>query len=162
MRKTYLGVKMKKIIASFLTLLSITSSSFALETIDKSEINQIISHFTHAWNECNGQGSADFYAKDADFVNIFGITFSGKDEIESRHVAIHQGFLKESFFEVIQVKLREAKSDIVIAHVKWKVSNLHIPCKDMKEMNGIFTHVLSKTEGKWEIIASQNTPIHGQ
>ena len=150
---------MKKIMCSFLTVFSMTTSLIALEPSDSNDINQIINHFTYVWNECHGHGSADFYTNDADFVNIFGMTFSGKDEIEARHVAIHEAFLKNSTFEILNVKIRETKPDVVIAHVNWSVSNLQIPGSEMTEMQGIFTHILLKTDHQWKITASQNTPI---
>ena len=55
----------------FLSVL-IASSVFSLDTGDRDSISKIVDHFTHAWNRCEGKGSADYYAEDADFVNIFG------------------------------------------------------------------------------------------
>jgi uncharacterized protein (TIGR02246 family) len=133
------------------------SSVLALEPADEKSINQIIDHFSNAWNNHEGHGSADYYAQDADFVNIFGMAFAGKSEIESRHVKIHETFLKGSTFEVTQSRLREANPEVVIAHVYWKVSNLQKP--DFQEMKGVFTHVFLKNQNNWEITASQNTRI---
>lgn len=153
---------MKKRISFFLLIIaSISSSIFALDTSDHKAINQIIEHFTDAWNYHAGQGSADYYCQDADFVNIFGMAFAGKQEIEERHIKIHESFLKGSIFEVTDLRLREAKSDVVIGHVYWKVSNIQKPGKDpLNEiMKGVFTHVFLKNQDKWEITATQNTPI---
>lgn len=144
-----------------LIILSATSSMFALDTTDHKTINQMIEHFSNAWNYHEGHGSADYYAQDADFVNIFGMAFAGKQEIETRHIKIHEAFLKGTTFEVIDLKLREASPEIVIAHVYWKVSNIQKPGKDPlnETTKGIFTHVFFKNHGKWEIIATQNTII---
>ncbi len=122
---------MKKLFYSF--LISMSASLLALDSKDNLEIQHIVDHFTHVWNDCDGHGSADFYSQEADFVNIFGMAFSGKEEIESRHVAIHETFLKNSIFEVLHLKIREAKPDVAIVHVNWKVS---IPGKDQTEMQG--------------------------
>lgn len=148
---------MQKLVCSFLTMLAFASPIYALDSNDSNEIHQIIDHITDAWNHNQGHGFADFYAEDSDFVNIFGMVFCGKEEIEARHVAILETFLKNSIFEVINVRVREVNSDVAIAHVNWKVSNLSTPEKDIKEMNGVFTHVFLKTDGKWKITASQNT-----
>lgn len=140
---------------------STCSSLSALDTNDHKTINQIVEHFTNAWNEYAGQGSGDYYSQDADFVNIFGMAFAGKQEIEERHVQILESFLKGSIFEVTNLRFREAKPGVVIAHVYWKVSNIQKPGKDLHNemMKGIFTHVFLKNQDKWEIIATQNTPI---
>lgn len=151
----------KRISLLLLIIASISSSVSALDTSDHKAINQIIEHFTNAWNDHAGQGSADYYSQDADFVNIFGMAFSGKQEIEERHVKIHESFLKGSVFEVIDLRLREAKPGVVIAHVYWKVSNIQKPGKDpLNEiMKGVFTHVFLKNQDGWEITATQNTVL---
>lgn len=153
---------MKKYLTFFLlSILTTPFSMFALDANDHHDIKQIIEHFTNAWNYNGGQGSADYYAEDADFVNIFGTVFSGKQEIETRHIKIHETFLKGSLFEVIDLKLREAKPHVVIAHVYWEVSNVQKPGKDSlnETMRGVFTHVFLKNHGSWEITATQNTSI---
>lgn len=149
---------MKKCMNFFLLIiLTMSAPIFALDTNDHNAINQIIEHFTNAWNDHTGQGSADFYTQDADFVNIFGMAFAGQQEIEERHIKIHESFLKGSIFEVTDLRLREAKPGVVIAHVYWNVSNIQRPGNGT--MKGIFTHVLLKDQDKWEITATQNTPI---
>lgn len=148
---------MKKYLSfSLFCILSFTSL-FALDNSDRNEIDKIIEHFTHAWNNCEGKGSGDYYAQDADFVNIFGTAFAGKQEIETRHVKIHETFLKGSIFEVNETKVREAKLDVVIAQVYWKVTNIQKP--GAETMKGIFTHTFVKIDGLWEIAATQNTLI---
>lgn len=145
----------KYMVFSLLIILSMTSTMFALDANDHKMINQIIEHFSDAWNYQEGEGSADYYAQDADFVNIFGMVFAGKQEIETRHKKIHETILKGSTFEVLYLRLREAKTDVVVAHVYWKVSN--IPLNEA--MKGIFTHIFLKNNDKWEIVATQNTQI---
>ncbi|MBN9377676.1 MAG: hypothetical protein BGO14_11320 [Chlamydiales bacterium 38-26] len=148
---------MKKIVSISLFFLLSFPSIFALDTWDRNQIEKIIDHFTEAWNACEGKGSGDFYSEDADFVNIFGAAFSGKQEIEARHVKIHEAFLKGTLFEVVETKLREAMPWVVIAHVYWKVTHTQKP--EAESMKGIFTHTFVKVDGRWEIAATQNTLI---
>lgn len=130
--------------SAYLFLL-VTSSVFALDTADRNTISKIVEHFTDAWNHHEGKGSADYYAMDADFVNIFGMAFSGRQEIEDRHVQIHEGFLRGSTFKVTELKMREAKPGVVIAQVYWRVTGIQKPGAESREtMKGIFTHTLLK------------------
>ena len=85
-------------------------------------------------------------------MNIFGTAFSGKQEIEIRHVKIHEAFLRDSIFEVLDKKVREAKADVVISHVYWKVTNIQKPGPET--MKGIFSHTFIKNNGIWEITAT--------
>jgi len=148
---------MKKNVSFFLLFILSFTSLFALDTADRNAIDKIVGHFTHAWNDREGKGSGDYYAQDADFVNIFGTAFSGKQEIETRHVKIHETFLKGSIFEVVETKVREAKPEVVIAQVYWKVTNIQKP--GAETMKGIFTHTFIKNNGAWEIASTQNTLI---
>jgi uncharacterized protein (TIGR02246 family) len=148
---------MKKYLSFSLFFILSYTSLFALDNSDRNEIDRIVEHFTYAWNDCEGKGSGDYYAQDADFVNIFGTAFSGKQEIETRHVKIHETFLKGSLFEVIKTKIREAKPEVAITQVYWKVTNIQKP--GAETMKGIFTHTFVKINGIWEIAATQNTLI---
>lgn len=151
---------MRPITCAFFCLLLMTSSIFALDPSDYEKINQIIENTATAWNENDGHGFADDYSQDADFVNIFGMTFKGKEVIENRHVKILETFLKGSIYKVTNIQLREVKPDVVIGHVYWQVTNIQTPNDSHNEsMKGVFTHVFVKNLDKWEITASQNTVI---
>jgi uncharacterized protein (TIGR02246 family) len=145
---------------SFFLGLLFASSVFALDAGDRDAIHKIVGHFTNAWNQHEGRGSADHYAEDADFVNIFGTAFSGKKEIESRHVKIHEAFLKGTLFKVTDLKIREVKPGIAMVQVYWIVSGIQKPGAQAKEaMKGIFTHAFIKNNDQWEITSTQNTMI---
>ncbi len=148
---------MKKYFKLSLFFILSFNSLVALDDNERNEIDKIINHLTHAWNDCEGKGFGDYYSEDADFVNIFGTAFSGKQEIEIRHVKILETFLRGSRFEVIDTKVREAKSEVVISQVFWKVTNISSPRAE--SMKGIFTHTFIKSNGIWEITATQNTLI---
>lgn len=148
---------MKKYLSFFLFFILSFTSLFAIDSRDRNAIDKIVEHFTHAWNDCEGKGLGDYYAQDADFVNIFGTAFAGKQEIEDRHVKILGTFLKGSIFEVIEAKVREAKPEVVIAQVYWKVTNIQKPRAET--MKGILTHTFVKNKGIWEITSTQNTLI---
>jgi uncharacterized protein (TIGR02246 family) len=130
------------------------NSLFAFE---QDEIESIIQDYTHAWNLHEGRGFGANFTEDADFVNIFGDHFSGKDEIEKRHVAILQTFLKGSILEILDTRLREVQPGLVIALVRWKIQNPVSLKLDNRE--GIFTQVFIQSSSTWQITASQNTLI---
>lgn len=151
---------MKKIISSLFIVMSLASSTFAIDANDSAEINAAIEHFTNAWNLQGGRGIADHYSADADFVNPLGMVTSGKEQIEARHIKILETFMKGSIFEVVNVRLREAQPGVVIALVYWNVTSIQSEGRNYftEATNGVFTHVfLKNAEGNWEITASQNT-----
>ena len=139
------------------------SSLFALEPQDQKSIEEVVHGYVCAWNEHEGVGFGNGFTEDADFVNIIGLTFKGRAEIEDRHIKILRGFLKGSTFKVLKMDVREVQPNVVIAHVSWQVDGFRNPGSDATSpgitQDGIFTHVFIKHGEKWEIIASQNTLI---
>lgn len=145
--------KSGRLIAFFSCLLS--SSLFAITEEDKSQIKEIVAGYTTAWNENGGHGFADGFAEDADFINIFGMRFSGREEIEKRHVKILEGFLKNSILHIENIELREPTQGTVVALVHWGLTGEN----SVGISKGVFTHVLVKKGEHWEIAACQNTVI---
>ncbi len=126
----------------------------ALERADEGAIHQVIEKYTRSWNENECRGFADDFSEKADFVNIFGMKFSGKKEIEERHVKILQTIFKGSKLEILDTQLREVQPGLVIANIVWGLDGFHQPGE---RREGIFTQVFVKNQDKWEITASQNT-----
>jgi uncharacterized protein (TIGR02246 family) len=142
-----------------LCLLTMTSI-FGLEQADQEAIHGIIKSYTEAWNLRGCIGFGDGFTEDADFVNIFGMHFSGKAEIEQRHIQILKTFLKDSTMEIQDIQLREVQPGVVISLVRWKVHGFRHPsnaASTSTEREGIFTHVFINTNNQWKITASQNT-----
>ena len=110
-----------------------------------------------AWNVHGGHGFAENYSEDADFVNIYGMYFSGKPEIEERHVKILQTFLKGTNLKFEQIDLREVQPGCVIATARWDLDGVQKALNDIRK--GIFTFVFVKNQDKGEITAARNTLI---
>jgi uncharacterized protein (TIGR02246 family) len=144
-----------------LLLLGFLNAAFALEKADQSAIQQAIQSYTDSWNLRGGKGFADAFAENADFVNIFGMKFSGKEEIENRHIKIIQTFFKDSKLEILDTQLREVQPGLVIATVYWRLNGFRTPDADTNKpgeaRNGVYTQVFINSGSRWEITASQNT-----
>lgn len=135
----------------------------ALEPNDQQAIQDVIKRYTDAWNLTAGKGFGNDFTEDADFVNIFGMHFSGKAEIEERHVQILQTFLKDTTLQIADTRLREVQPGLVVALVYWTMGGdrappIH-PKLPIEVREGIFTQVFVNLDGKWQITASQNTLI---
>jgi uncharacterized protein (TIGR02246 family) len=129
------------------------SSLWALAPRDQKAIESIINGTVESWNERDCQGFGDGFAEDADFVNIFGMVFSGREEIEARHVQIMQTFLKGTQLRLLETKLREVQPGLVVALIHWSLEG------HLKIQQGVFTQVFVQGKNGWEITAAQNTLI---
>lgn len=154
---------MRKFTAVLLICLFYLGPVFGLDHADEAAIHDIIQNYTHAWNDQAGKGFGEGFAADADFVNIFGTHFSGKAEIEARHIQILKSFLKNSKLHILSTKLREVQPGLVIALVRWRADGFRQPGSDLSlpgvQREGIFTQVFVKHDHQWEIAASQNTLV---
>lgn len=132
----------------------------AIDNADRSKMEAVINGYIRAWNEYEGHGFADGYTDDADFVNIYGMHFTSKTEIEERHIRILQTFLKGSIFTALSTHFREVEPDLVLAFVHWSVEGFrsrNAPNGPGETREGIFTHVFVKQNNEWKITAAQNT-----
>jgi uncharacterized protein (TIGR02246 family) len=127
---------------------------WAIEETDRQAIEGIVAGYTQSWNQRKGHGFGDGFAEDADFVNIFGMHFAGRSEIERRHMQILETIFKGSQLEITSCTLREAQPGVVIALVRWKLASSSSTVKQ-----GIFTQLFLQSDGQWQIAASQNTLI---
>lgn len=142
----------------FLTIILPINHTIALSNLEQADIEEIIHSYAQAWNEQAGVGFAKDFSEDADFVNIYGMHFSGREEIESRHVHIMQTFLKDSKIKIENIKLREVNPGLVIALIDWSVEGFRMMHSNkVGKREGLFTQVFLFDNNKWEIIASQNT-----
>ena len=136
----------------------LTTSLFALESNDERAIRSCIEKYAHAWNEPDSHGFADDFTENADFVNIFGMHYAGKEKIQQRHNTILETFLKGTKFGTSSIELREEQTGLVIATVHWTLDGY--VQRDPKSPNikqGIFSHVFVNRDGEWKICATQNT-----
>jgi hypothetical protein len=136
---------MFKVISFFALCFSITNV-WGLDAMDKASIQAIIERYTECWNQYRCHGFANDFTEDADFVNIFGMAFSGKEEIEARHVKILQTFLKDSHLQVMDIRLREVLSGVVIGLIPWQLDGFRnpVPGSEKETKRGIFTQVFVK------------------
>lgn len=152
---------MNKFTAFCIASLCYFHGALALEQADRMAIEKTVQDYTEAWNERDCRGFGDHYSEIGDFVNIFGMKFSGRAEIEKRHVDIMKSFLKGSKMETLNMSVREVNPGLVIANVFWRVHGFRTPGSDLSSpgetREGVFTHVFVQQHGKWEITASQNT-----
>lgn len=134
---------------------------FALNECDRAAMEKVIADYTESWNVHEGKGFGKDFTEDGDFINVFGMKFTGQDEIESRHIKILQTFYKGSNLQILKTEFREVQPDIVIANVYWQLKGCRPPGPDCtspgETRDGVFTQVFVKKSEKWAITSSQNT-----
>jgi uncharacterized protein (TIGR02246 family) len=124
------------------------------------EVRTQIEALIPAWNSHDMKTFAGHFAPDADFVNVVGIWWKSRPEIEAAHVATHQTMFKASKLSGRVASVKWIRPDVAVAHMPWTLVGAKTPAGDpVPERKGILVFVVAKDAGRWTIRAAQNTDI---
>jgi uncharacterized protein (TIGR02246 family) len=126
-------------------------------TTDEQAIHDILKQLEAAWNAKDSAAFAAPFLEDANFIQIFGGQLDGRAAIEGSHRSIFDTIYKGSHANFTMRSVRFVRPDVAIvftnAHVKLPEGN---PAGDVKTRP---TMMVAKEQGKWQIVAFQNTKI---
>jgi len=143
-------------------IMGVISASVAMDkqVNDEAGVNAVVHGFEDAWNRHDMDAFAMLFATNADFVNVIGMRWVGRDAIKQRHAASHATIFKSSTLKIGDTTLRFLKTDIATARSVWTLSGITSESGEpVPTRTGILTHVLARIVGHWLIVLSQNTDI---
>ncbi len=114
------------------------------------------------------------FATDADFVNVAGVLWTGRQSIQAQHAYSHGvipadspgfsdqdrryfGIFKNSTLKFDAVDVRFLRREVAIAHVNWELLG---DDRAQNPRRGVFIFVLTRQRAGWLIAAAQNTEIN--
>jgi uncharacterized protein (TIGR02246 family) len=124
------------------------------------EVTQVVHAFAECWNRHDMNAFAELFAPDAEFVNVVGLWWKGRDEIKKAHEFMHAMMFKNSRLTITDVSVRFPVAGIAIARSRWVLEG-HVSPEGtpLPPRTGILLNVLARSWGAWLIIDSQNTDI---
>ena len=127
----------------------------------KSQIANLIDVLSESWNRHDMATYAAQFTEDADFVNVIGMHWRGRPEIEARHADVHRTIFRNSTLRTFDNSLRLLGPGIVLAHIKWEMTGHESPqgSRFPEVRHGVITGVLVEHGGHWLIAAFHNTDI---
>ena len=145
-------------------LLGIYSVGMAQKNIkSEKDIEAQIDSFITSWNKHDFSDMKNYIAEDCDFVNIKGIHWKGRENIQFAHQAYHNQFFKNTPIEKRFVTIRLLKPDVAVAHLLWHIGAFTSPSGSKQGDNDdLATIVFVKTKGKWLISAMENVEVNAQ
>jgi uncharacterized protein (TIGR02246 family) len=142
--------------------LGLTSASVAMERKinDEVGVNAVVHGFEDAWNRHDMDAFAVLFATDADFVNVIGMRWIGRDAIRQHHAASHATIFKTSTLRIGDTTVRFLKADVATSRSEWTLSGITAETGQLAPTRaGILTHLLERIDGHWLIVLTQNTDI---
>jgi uncharacterized protein (TIGR02246 family) len=126
---------------------------------DDTALTELVADVENAWNTHDMSRFAGHFAEDADFINVRGWWWHGRDEIERRHAVLHETMFGASSMSLELASTRELCPGVVLAHVRWMMSGHEFggPGETLEPRTGIWSWVVRDRQGNVEIFSSHNT-----
>jgi uncharacterized protein (TIGR02246 family) len=160
---------LKVLLVSTASLL-ITSPTWGADS-NADAVRQAVNRFAETWNRHDMEAFGALFAPDADFVNVTGQWWKGREEIQRRHAFLHgaipaetvpealprnHGIFKESTYKFDRIDVRLIGKDVAIAHGAWTMLS---DARTAEPRHGMMTFTLTQDGDHWLFSAAQNTEI---
>jgi uncharacterized protein (TIGR02246 family) len=111
-----------------------------------------------AWNTHDMAAFSGLFSADADFVNVAGWWWRGRDEIEAMHTRLHETIFSESHMEMRVLGTRQIDNAVYVVHVGWRMLRQRGGGvrQASEPRQGIWTWVV-RAGDRLEIVASHNS-----
>ncbi len=134
-----------------------------IDVVDDGTLNALVSGIEDAWNAHDMSRFAARFAPDAEFVNVAGWWWRGREEIERNHAVLHQTIFRDSTMRLELASVNQVKPGLCVAHVRWRmVGHGAGGAKQTTEPRaGIWSWVVRGRQGTIEIVSAHNTDTLG-
>jgi ketosteroid isomerase-like protein len=141
---------------------------------EAANVQKTVIGLSAAWNQHDMVAFGKLFASDAEFVNVVGQMWKGRDEIQINHAwahgtiplntsrfenaaaQAHYGIFKNSTLQFTHIDVRFLRKDIAVAHVDCELFG-DARTKDPRRT--VLLLVLSRQGSTWLIAVAQNTEI---
>ena len=124
------------------------------------EVTEVVHAFSACWNRHDVKAFARLFASDAEFVNVVGLWWHGREEIEKAHEFTHATLFQNSTLTISDVSVRLPVDNVAIARTRWVLKGHVSPDgESLPARHGILVSVLLHSPAGWSIIDSQNTDV---
>ncbi|WP_170328239.1 SgcJ/EcaC family oxidoreductase [Ruegeria arenilitoris] len=116
--------------------------------------------FAKAWMARDAKALARLFAKDADFVNVVGLWWHNRADIERAHDYGLKTFFQESEILPRRIKVRRVGENIAIIHTRWKLTGqIDKQGEKLGVRFAIMVFVAERTTDGWHVLAAHNTDV---
>lgn len=127
---------------------------------DRHAIEALGAGWQDLWNRHDMESLSLLLSEDVDFVTVLGPKgwLKGRKEWLAAHAKMHTTYFKDSIWTTKETHVKFLRPDLAVERVLWSTTGdqvRHIKHGDPRE--GLFTWIVEKRQGKWLIIAAQNT-----
>lgn len=120
---------------------------------DEETVRRVIEDIHETWNRYDQESRAALFAEDADFTNVRGTQFHGREKILQFHLTpMMRSMFAGSHSTASDIQIRFIKSDVASASCCWEMTNSKYPDGSNWDFRkGLMSILLTKENNKWLI-----------
>lgn len=123
---------------------------------DSTSVASLAERFIAAWNRHDLNAFGGLFTTDAEFVNVVGLWWRGRQQIQAAHAHSHATFFRDSVLDGEIASLKFLSDDVGLVHIRWTLSG-HLDPDGTKgtTRKGILVLTAIRSDD-WMIAAAQN------
>jgi len=139
------------------------ASANALSKEDDQAIRKTIASVEEAWNAHDMNAMGRLFTEDAEFINVVGMHWRGREDIVAAHEAYHKTSFKNHRLKTDSIKIRPLGGGHAIAVVTTTNDSFTTPAGQVvpKRQNRQ-TYVMTKGAEGWKITHGHNVPVDAE
>jgi uncharacterized protein (TIGR02246 family) len=137
-----------------------TLATAAVSTSDDRAIQALVQAWEKDWNAHDMAAMGTLITEDADFVNVAGLHWKGRQQIVQEHAERHRTNLKLSHWITHGVTIQPLSPTIALVHITWGMTgDTDFDGTPREPRDGVFSWIVEKHDTRWLIRAVQNTNV---
>jgi len=138
-------------------------SANALSKEDDQAVRTTIEGIKNSWNAHDMEAMSRLFTEDAEFINVVGMHWRGRDDIMTAHAAFHKTSFKNHHLKTDSIQTRSLGSGHAIAVVTTTNDSFTTPAGQVvpKRQNRQ-TYVLTKGAEGWKITHGHNVAVDAE
>jgi uncharacterized protein (TIGR02246 family) len=123
-------------------------------------IEEVAAAFAAAWNRHDMPALGALFSEDANFVNVVGMWWRSRAEIEAAHTHTHASIFRDSRLDIGATSVMHLRPGVAAVHATWELTGHTEPDgRPGTPRQGILLFVLTEEAEGWRIRVAQNTDI---
>ena len=116
--------------------------------------------FAEHWNNNDAAALAALFVEDADFVNVVGLWWRRRHDIERAHKYALDRYFKDAKITLQQVEVRHVTDDVATVHARWRLDGQRTPTGEAgAPRSGVMLFVAKRDDDRWVSVAAHNTDL---
>jgi uncharacterized protein (TIGR02246 family) len=150
-----------KILASFYLLFLLSNALFAqAKSPDEMAVDKQVDALIASWNNHNYDDIANYATEDCDWVNVVGMWWKNRREIQYAHQIFHEVMFKNVKLTKKSVHFRAITKEVMVVHLLQKVGTYTSPSGTLyPEADNLKLLVFVKKAEKWLLTAVENVVV---